>query len=108
MEGWDSSGSGTCHQLRRARLTTAAGLVNQLVEAQREHNRLMQLVDTVYETEGQLVATSNATVDQLITEWGGNEAGTMLRRIGAGVGAKSIYFVAAVFMLPPRLVGRVL
>jgi hypothetical protein len=56
-------------------------------------NRLMQIVDAVYEADGQVVATSNKTVAALIAKWGEDEAGTVLRRIGSGNMAKAIHFV---------------
>ena len=66
--------------------------IDKIVKSEFKLKRLIQLVDAVYEAEGQIVATSNKSVSQLMAEWGGDEAGTMLRRIGKGTGAKTIYF----------------
>jgi predicted ATPase len=54
--------------------------------------RLAELVDEVYAQEGQVVATSNKDFDSLCGKWGDDEAGTILRRIGAGPGAHSVEF----------------
>jgi predicted ATPase len=67
--------------------------IDKISPSEFKMNRLMQLVDAVYEAEGQLVATSNKTLTELISKWGENEAGTVLRRIGAGDGAKAIHFI---------------
>lgn len=55
--------------------------------------RLAELIDEVYAQEGQVVATSNKNFDHLCGKWGDDEAGTILRRIGAGPGAHSVRFV---------------
>jgi hypothetical protein len=55
-------------------------------------NILIQLVDAIYEADGQVVATSNKGIADLIDKWGADEAGTILRRIGAGPNAHTIQF----------------
>jgi hypothetical protein len=67
--------------------------IDKIVPTEFKLKRLMQIVDAVYEAEGQVVATSNETVAALIVKWGENEAGTLLRRIGSGNRAKAIHFV---------------
>jgi hypothetical protein len=54
--------------------------------------KLIEVVDAVYAEVGQVVATANKSVDDLIARWGSDEAGTVLRRIGAGPGAHSVRF----------------
>ena len=47
---------------------------------------LCSLVDAVYVEGGQVVATSNKSSEYLAGKWGSDEAGTILRRIGADGG----------------------
>jgi hypothetical protein len=54
--------------------------------------KLCQIVDAVYEAQGQVVATSNKNVESLAAKWGNDEAGTVLRRIGAGSNAHTVLF----------------
>ena len=54
--------------------------------------RLIELVDCVYEAQGQVIATSNASMSDLAAKWGADEAETILRRIGDGPGAITIKF----------------
>jgi hypothetical protein len=51
---------------------------------------LCSLIDKVYEAQGQVVATMNSTADELAAKYGANEAGTVLRRIGAGPRANTV------------------
>ena len=50
------------------------------------------IIDRVYEAEGQVVATMNKTAEELAAKWGTNEAGTILRRIGGGPEAHTVRF----------------
>ena len=45
-------------------------------------NRLFEIVNAVYEADGQIVATSNTSPEQLANEWGNRYGSTILRRIG--------------------------
>ncbi len=66
--------------------------VDKIAPTEFKLNRLISIVDAVYEAEGQVVATSNKSVDQLAAKWGSDEAGTILRRIGVGERAHTVYF----------------
>jgi hypothetical protein len=50
------------------------------------------IIDRVYEAEGQVVATMNKSAEELAAKWGSDEAGTILRRIGGGPGAHTVRF----------------
>ena len=54
--------------------------------------RLSEIIDEMSVHLGQVVATSNKNFDSLCAKWGDDEAGTIIRRIGAGPGAHSIEF----------------
>ena len=45
-------------------------------------SRVCDLIDRIYEAEGQVVAMMNKSPEDLAAKWGENEAGTILRRIG--------------------------
>lgn len=53
---------------------------------------LIKIVDAIWVAEGQIVATGNMSVEALSAKWGSDEAGTILRRIGAGPGAHRVRF----------------
>jgi len=55
-------------------------------------DRLCEIINAVYDAEGQVVATANKSVDSLAARWGDDEAGTVLRRIGAGEGGHTVPF----------------
>jgi hypothetical protein len=50
------------------------------------------VVDCIWENGGQVCATSNLGIDELTAKWGKSDAGTILRRIGAGPSAHTIQF----------------
>jgi len=54
--------------------------------------RLVEIVDAVYEAEGQIIATSNKSLESLLEKWGADEGGTILRRIGIGPNAHTVDF----------------
>jgi hypothetical protein len=66
--------------------------IDKIIPTDFKIQRLMQIVDAVYEAEGQVVATSNKSVDHLASKWGSDEAGTVLRRIGVGSNAHTLLF----------------
>ena len=55
-------------------------------------NRLVGLINAIYEAEGQVVATSNKDHAYLNKVWGADEAGTILRRISSGDDAHAVLF----------------
>jgi DNA replication protein DnaC len=55
-------------------------------------NRLRELIDAVYEGNGQVVATMNKTPKELAAKWGKDMAGTILRRIGGEEDAHTLKF----------------
>jgi DNA replication protein DnaC len=54
--------------------------------------KLMQLVDAIYAAEGQVVATSNSSLQELARAWGMKEAVTVIRRIGIGEKSHTVVF----------------
>jgi hypothetical protein len=54
--------------------------------------RLFEIVNSVYEAGGQVVATSNTPAAQLATEWGARYGETTLRRIGDGPDGMMVLF----------------
>jgi ATPase family associated with various cellular activities (AAA) len=68
--------------------------IDKLVPTEFKLNRLGEIVDAIYANNGQLVATSNKSVADLVAKWGSDEALTVLRRIGAGPGAHMINFAS--------------
>lgn len=55
-------------------------------------NKLCEIVNCIYEAEGQVVATSNKDGAFLADKWGSDEAGTVLRRIGGGDRGHTAHF----------------
>lgn len=53
---------------------------------------LIELVDAVWEEEGQVVMTSNATPQELADEWGGKYADALLRRFAAAPNGYALNF----------------
>jgi hypothetical protein len=55
-------------------------------------DKLCEIINAVYDAEGQVVATSNKSVEKIAEKWGDDEAITVIRRIGAGRDAHSVLF----------------
>lgn len=66
--------------------------IDKFVPSEFKLSRLGEIIDAVYAAEGQIVATSNKSIDTLMAKWGTDEALTILRRIGAGPNAQEIEF----------------
>lgn len=67
--------------------------IDKIAKTDFKLGRLCEIVNAVYEANGQVIATANKDPEYLATKWGDDEAGTILRRIGAGLGAYKVPFV---------------
>ena len=56
---------------------------------------LQEIVNQVYQHNGQLIGTCNASPDQLAAKWGEDMAGTILRRFFSGAGAQVLRYAEA-------------
>jgi hypothetical protein len=54
--------------------------------------KLIAIIDAIYEAQGQVVATANKDLTTLVAKWGFDEAVTTIRRIGGGPGAHTVEF----------------
>ena len=57
-------------------------------------NKLFELVNTIYEVEGQVIATCNASPEELTAAWGTTYGDTILRRIGQSPDGITVHFRA--------------
>ena len=86
----------------RIRVASAAGLrpclfldeIDKIAATDHKTRTLFGLLEAVYEAEGQVVATSNASFDELVAAWSkfGDRAVAALRRVGADTGAHTVTF----------------
>ncbi|MBX6361927.1 MAG: ATP-binding protein [Acidobacterium ailaaui] len=66
--------------------------IDKIVPSDYKLSRLFEIIDAVYAHNGQVVATSNKTVNQLASKWGADEAESILRRISNGERAHKLNF----------------
>jgi hypothetical protein len=66
--------------------------IDKVIPTEFKLNKLCQLVDVVWASNGQLVATSNKSPSQLLKKWDSDAAGTLLRRFGMGESAHTLDF----------------
>lgn len=86
--------------LRKIQLATRCGFrpalfideLDKIAPTEFKLGKLIELLDGVYNAEGQIVATSNKGAEYLMDKWGEDEASTVLRRIGGGRDAHAIMF----------------